>query len=66
MIKMKTSYNIAVDENGKAVLFPSVMRYVSAKAVAADVEALVTTAASRNELDRLKIKISWEEDEIED
>ena len=66
MIKMKSSYNVMVDENGKAVVFPSVMHYVSAKAVSADVEALVATAASRNELDKLKIKITWEDDEIED
>ncbi len=66
MIKLKTSYNVTVDENGYAVVFPSVTHYVSAKAVAADVEALVATAASRNELDRLKIKISWEVDEVED
>lgn len=66
MIKLKTSYNVTVDENGNAVVFPSVMHYASAKAVAADVEALVSTAASRFELDKLKIKISWEVDEVED
>jgi hypothetical protein len=66
MIKMKSSYNLLVDGNGEVVVFPCSMRYVSAKAAAADVEALISTAASRNELDKLKIKISWEEDEIED